>query len=61
LKSVPFTLKAVAFGEVGLSGEVRRVAQSSRRLEEAKRLGYLRAICPDEVKTLQQALQQALK
>lgn len=36
----------VAFGEVGLSGEVRSVPQAQRRLSEAKRLGLVRAIGP---------------
>ncbi|HVQ44663.1 MAG TPA: DNA repair protein RadA [Candidatus Saccharimonadia bacterium] len=36
----------VAFGEVGLSGEVRSVAQSAVRVAEAARLGYKFAIGP---------------
>ena len=36
----------VAFGEVGLSGEVRGVARAAERLDEAKRLGFSRAIIP---------------
>lgn len=36
----------VAFGEVGLSGEVRSVSQVSRRVAEANRLGYEIAIGP---------------
>ncbi|HEX3081993.1 MAG TPA: DNA repair protein RadA, partial [Candidatus Saccharimonadia bacterium] len=36
----------VAFGEVGLSGEVRSVTQSARRVAEATRLGYKFAIGP---------------
>lgn len=42
--AVPATL--VAFGEVGLSGEVRSVGQAARRVAEAKRLGYSLAIGP---------------
>jgi DNA repair protein RadA/Sms len=34
----------IAFGEVGLAGEVRRVPSIDRRLEEAARLGFARAI-----------------
>ena len=33
-------------GEVGLAGEVRRVPGISRRLAEAARLGFTRAIVP---------------
>ncbi len=36
----------VACGEVGLAGEVRSVAQLDRRLQEAHRLGFRRAIVP---------------
>ena len=36
----------VAVGEVGLGGEVRQVASTSRRLAEAARLGFRRAIVP---------------
>jgi len=36
----------VVIGEVGLGGEVRQVAQMPRRLAEAARLGYRRAIVP---------------
>lgn len=36
----------VIFGEVGLSGEIRSVTQVSRRVSEAKRLGYPVAFGP---------------
>src|SRR5713101_909810 len=36
----------VALGELGLSGEVRRVPQLERRLHEAYRLGFKQAIVP---------------
>ena len=36
----------VACGEVGLAGEVRQVAQTERRLGEAARLGFTRALVP---------------
>jgi DNA repair protein RadA/Sms len=38
--------RTVAFGEVGLGGEVRRVPGVERRLEEARRLGFNRALVP---------------
>jgi len=41
----------VAFGEVGLGGEIRQVPHAPRRLSEAARIGFRRAIvpasCPD--------------
>jgi DNA repair protein RadA/Sms len=42
----PFDGETVALGEVGLGGEVRQVAQTPRRLTEALRLGFRRAIVP---------------
>ena len=36
----------VAIGEVGLAGEVRRVTGLSRRLAEAERMGFRRAVVP---------------
>jgi predicted ATP-dependent serine protease len=36
----------VAVGEVGLAGEVRRVPGVARRIAEAQRLGFRRAIVP---------------
>lgn len=38
---------AVAVGEVGLAGEVRSVSQTDKRLREAARLGFERAIAAD--------------
>lgn len=43
----PVDERTVAVGEVGLGGEVRRVSQASRRLSEAGRLGFDRAIVPE--------------
>jgi DNA repair protein RadA/Sms len=43
-RSVPTDL--IAFGEIGLSGEVRMVAQAETRLKEAAKLGFKRAILP---------------
>jgi DNA repair protein RadA/Sms len=42
----PVGRDVVALGELGLSGEVRRVPQLERRLHEAHRLGFKRAIVP---------------
>jgi DNA repair protein RadA/Sms len=36
----------VAIGEVGLAGEIRRVAGIQRRLTEAERMGFRRAVVP---------------
>jgi DNA repair protein RadA/Sms len=45
----PTDAGTVYFGEVGLSGEVRQVAQSDARLKEAQKLGFERAVLPRRV------------
>lgn len=42
----PIDDKTIAFGEVGLSGEVRAVSQIIARVSEAKKLGYETCIVP---------------
>jgi DNA repair protein RadA/Sms len=44
--NVPTDPGAVYFGEVGLSGEVRQVAQADARLKEAAKLGFDAACLP---------------
>ncbi|HEY3485819.1 MAG TPA: DNA repair protein RadA [Ilumatobacteraceae bacterium] len=46
IHDLPVPADMVAFGEVGLGGEVRQVAHASRRLAEAARLGFTRALVP---------------
>jgi DNA repair protein RadA/Sms len=42
----PLPADLVVFGEVGLAGEIRQVPHAQRRLSEAARLGFTRAIVP---------------
>ena len=42
----PLPPDTVVIGEVGLAGEVRRVSGVGRRLSEAGRLGFTRAVVP---------------
>ena len=42
----PIPPDVVVFGEVGLAGELRQVAHAPRRLAEAARMGFTRAIVP---------------
>jgi DNA repair protein RadA/Sms len=42
----PIPSKVLAFGEVGLAGEVRPAARGQERLREAAKLGFERAIVP---------------
>jgi DNA repair protein RadA/Sms len=44
LREVPVPQEVFVFGEVGLSGEVRAVAQAEVRLKEAARVGFRRAV-----------------
>jgi DNA repair protein RadA/Sms len=43
---VPLPPESVFFGEIGLAGEVRQVAQPEPRLKEAAKLGFREAIIP---------------
>jgi DNA repair protein RadA/Sms len=42
----PLPADLVMFGEIGLGGELRQVAHATRRMAEAVRLGFTRAIVP---------------
>ncbi len=43
---IPVPADMVVFGEIGLSGEVRAVAQADIRLKEAAKLGFAQALVP---------------
>lgn len=45
-REVPIDAKTFLFGEVGLSGEVRAVAQGDARLKEAAKVGFKKALIP---------------
>jgi DNA repair protein RadA/Sms len=46
LTGCPVPAGSVVFGEIGLSGEVRPVAQAEARLKEAAKLGFGSAVAP---------------
>ena len=46
LKDTPIAENAVAFGEIGLAGEIRAVSQAQMRINEAVRLGFTKIILP---------------
>ncbi len=46
LRNQPLPGKLVAFGEIGLAGEIRPVQRGQERLREAAKLGFTRAIVP---------------
>lgn len=45
----PVPSDLVAFGELGLAGEVRTVPEAERRLAEARRAGFARALVPASI------------
>jgi DNA repair protein RadA/Sms len=42
----PLPAESVFFGEIGLAGEVRQVAQPDLRMKEASKLGFKEAVIP---------------
>jgi DNA repair protein RadA/Sms len=49
-----------AFGELGLSGEIRGVGAADRRTTEARRLGYTTIISPDRVRDIADAIERVI-
>lgn len=56
----PLPADAAAFGELGLSGEVRAVSASARRIAEANKLGYRTLFTPQNCADIGQAIEAAL-
>ncbi len=46
----------LAFGEVGLGGEIRPVKRTEQRLKEAKKLGFSKIIGPESAKHIMEAI-----
>jgi DNA repair protein RadA/Sms len=46
LRNKPLPAKLVAFGEVGLAGEIRPAPRGQERLKEAAKLGFTTALVP---------------
>lgn len=46
LKEMPVNENVIAFGEIGLAGEIRAVSNCEQRIAEAHRLGFNRCIIP---------------
>lgn len=61
LTGVPVPAEAVVFGEIGLSGEIRRVAQPDMRLKEASKLGFSQALLPRSDNTFKNKGASAIK
>jgi len=52
----PINQESAIFGEVGLSGELRKVSHSDKREKEAKKLGFEKIISPNMEKDILKAL-----
>jgi DNA repair protein RadA/Sms len=59
-RDVAIAPNVAAFGELGLSGEVRSVSHTVRRATEATKLGFSRIIAAENARTLDAALDLAL-
>jgi DNA repair protein RadA/Sms len=46
MSDIPTPMDAIYFGELGLSGEIRRVSRADQRLKEAEKLGFKQAFFP---------------
>ena len=46
LRDIPLDENTIAFGEIGLSGELRSVPRAQARVNEAERMGFTRCILP---------------
>ena len=46
LRDIPINENTIAFGEIGLSGELRSVPRAQARVNEAERMGFTRCILP---------------
>ena len=59
-RNVALPQDAAAFGELGLSGEIRAVHASARRASEARRLGFRTLISPESAADIGRAIEAAL-
>ena len=50
VKNIPLSFSSVFFGEVGLSGEIRKVNQPELRIKEASKLGFNKINLPTKQK-----------
>lgn len=59
-RNTPISSDVAAFGELGLSGEVRAVGQPTRRAAEATKLGFTRLVTPETARDIAHAVRLAL-
>lgn len=56
MSDTPTPMDAVYFGEIGLSGEIRKVSRAQARLKEAEKLGFKQAFLPPLAKPKELAM-----
>lgn len=61
LKNKPVPENLVAFGEVGLAGEVRSVTQGDKRMKEASKLGFSEVMCGGKLASTKETKVHQLK
>jgi DNA repair protein RadA/Sms len=59
-RNVPLPRDLVAFGEIGLSGELRAIGSAQRRASEARKLGYTTIASPEQFRDVAAAIRSAL-
>ena len=61
LKNKLISKEAVFIGEVGLLGEIRNVGQLEKRVKEAKKLGFKKAITTEKHRSITEVIHNILK
>lgn len=61
LRDKPIDHKTVFIGEAGLGGEIRRVPFIDRRIQEAEKMGFKRAVVPEGGEVTKKAVQIELR
>ncbi len=52
VKNIPLSFNSIFFGEIGLSGEIRKVSQPELRIREASKLGFNKVYLPTKQKVI---------
>ena len=60
LRNTPLPRDLAAFGEIGLSGELRLTSSAQRRVAEARKLGYATIASPSEYRDVASAIRAVL-
>ena len=58
---IPLDSGLAAFGEIGLTGEIRKVSQSEKRAKEAEKMGFAKIASGAEFRSLATAVRKLLK